>query len=177
MKKLILGLAMASTVLLIGGCKKEDMRSEGKKPAVSANEKAIPNFDLTASYSCGGWVCNVIDFNPMPKYNMLVMTRVTKIAPLTYTLYERTYVGGGVEVYAPFDQFTCEDEETHYGSPSVNNNVKVLVIGTDADFAPPVATDNVTLIGGVLYPPAAHSSYETIITPSYKGQTCTGSDN
>jgi hypothetical protein len=166
MKKLIVGLVLASTVVFFSGCKKENMNSGGKNP-VSANEKAVPNFDLTAGYSCGGWVCDVIDFNPMPKYNMLIMTRVTKIAPLTYTLYERTYVGGGVEVYAPFDQFTCEAVETHYGSPLVNNNVKVLVIATDADFAPPVATDNVTLIG-----PAAHSSYQTIITPGYEGQTC-----
>lgn len=171
MKKLIYGLSLAAVVLFTGGCEKDSITSSRKKEA-GASEKSIPTFDLTVGYSCGGQVCGMYDFNPMPKYNMLIMGRTNKIYPVTYTLYERNYVSGGVEVYAPFDQFTCSDEESRYAGPLVNNNVKVLVIGTDAAYTAPNTTDNVVLIGGTLYPPVSNSSYSTVMTPGYEGQTC-----
>lgn len=179
MRTLFIGLTMASLVVLAGGCEKENLPATRKKPApVSANEKAIPNFDLTTSYSCGGQVCGSYDIIPNPRYNMLVMSNNNKhVTPVTYTLYERTYVGGGVEVYAPFDQFTCGLAVSNYASALVNNNVKVLVIGTDAAFTAPNTTDNVVLIGGVLYPSVSNSSYETVITGNYEGANCNGSED
>jgi hypothetical protein len=173
MKKMILGLVLASTVLVFGGCKKENPRSATEKPAVASHEKTIPNFDLTTSFSCGGQVCGSYDIIPNPKYNMLQMTNNNKNPGLvTYTLYERAYVGGGVEVYAPFDQFSCSFHVANYASALVNNNVKVLVIGTDAAFSAPNTTDNVVLIGGVLYPAVANSTYQTVITGNYEGELC-----
>jgi hypothetical protein len=174
MKTLIMGLCLASAVLLFAGCKKENISTDRKqKPTVTATEKSIPNFDLTAGFSCGGQVCGSYDIIPNPKYNMLVMSNNAKhFTPVTYTLYERTYVGGGVEVYAPFDQFTCGLQVSNYASAAVNNNVKVLVIGTDAAFPPPNTTDNVVLIGGTLYPSVSNSSYQTVITGNNEGQIC-----
>lgn len=174
MKTLIMGLSLASVVLLFGGCKKESISAERKqKPTVAATEKSTPNFDLTASFSCGGQVCGSYDILPNPKYNMLVMSNNAKhFTPLIYTLYERTYVGGGVEVYAPFDQFSCGLQVSNYAGAGVNNNVKVLVIGTDAAFTPPNTSDNVVLIGGTLYPSVSNSSYQTVITGSCEGQLC-----
>lgn len=171
MKKMIYGLSLAAVVLFTGGCEK-DAITHRKGAAAQGLEKSIPTFDLTVSYSCGGQVCGSYDIIPNPKYNMLVMGRTNKIHPVTYTLYERNYVGGGVEVYAPFAQFTCSDEESRYASSLVNNNVKVLVIGTDAAYTAPNTTDNVALIGGVLYPPVSNSSYSTVMTGNYEGETC-----
>jgi hypothetical protein len=173
MKKMIFGLILASTVLVSGGCKKEENPVSGKKPAIASNEKTIPSFGLSTSFSCGGQVCGSYDIIPNPKYNMLVMSSNNKhVTPVTYTLYERTYTGGGVEVYAPFDQFTCGYNVSNYAGGLVNNNVKVLVIGTDAAYSAPNTTDNVTLIGGVLYPAVSNSSYQTAITGNYEGETC-----
>jgi len=174
MRTLIMGLSLASVVLLFGGCKKEEPSANRKSPAsVVSSEKTIPNFDLTASYSCGGQVCGSYDIIPNPKYNMLSMSNNDKhFTSVTYTLYERVYTRGGVEVYQPFDQFTCGYQVANYASAAVNDNVKVLVIGTDPNFTPPNTTDNVVLIGGVLYPSISNSSYQTVITGSYKGQVC-----
>ena len=180
MKKMIFGLTMATTLLLFAGCDKESQHNgSSKKPGTSGTVKTIPNFGVVVSYSCGYRICGAHEVGAISRSNMLILENQSQLAlpSLTYTLYERTYTGGGVEVFAPFAQFTCSLQFTNYAGSLVNDNVKVLVIANDPTYPAPSPTSSVALVGGVLSPALGNSNYTTVTTGSYEDDSCGGNPN
>lgn len=176
MKRMIYGLTMAASLLFVAGCEKDNPQNplSSKKPS-PGTEKAIPNINVTATYHCGGRVCNASEQVSTNKYNMIAIqnTSGSSLPSLRYSIYQRVFSGGGIEVYQPIIEYTCSETNTGYAGTLVPNNTKILVIASDPAFSGP-PTGNQALIGGVLTPSLANSTYTTVTTGNYLGQGCGG---
>lgn len=183
MKKMIFGLAMATSVMLMSSCQKDNPQAagadSGKKPhqTVTNSDKTIPSISVTVGGACGGRVCGAQEIGSSSMHNMISITNTnqTTLPSLIYSLYERTYNMGGIEVYTRYAQFTCSEHVTNYAGTLVHNGTTGLVYATDPLYSAPGTT--LVFNAGILTNPSSYSTYNIVTIGNYEGQTCGGDPN
>jgi hypothetical protein len=180
MKRMIYGLTMAVTVIFFSSCEKDNVTplAGKKKPVVTGSEKAAPSVNVTTNYSCGARVCNAIEGTPSGRYNMLTMQKVTGPSSLTYSLYERTFNSGGIEVYTRYAQFSCSNTTTQYANGFLNNGAANLVCSTDVTNSPTLPGITQVYVNGVLQNPPADTDFDLVTLGNEEGASgCGPSDD
>jgi hypothetical protein len=174
MKKTIFGLVVASTVLFLAGCEKDNARSPlaSKKPA--ASEKTVPVISVGKGYECTRVICNLWS-GPVGSFNAIYITNNNAALPtVRYTLYKRISenLSTGEEVYQPFAQFNCSLHISTYAGPALDNGAHLLVYASDQAYPSPGTTANVSLVFGVMANQLPHTAYRTITAGNYEGGFC-----
>jgi len=190
MKTLIIGLSLASVVLLFGGCKKENRdRIKGKHTPVTNIEKA-PLIIVTPTVTgfCGTtWPCAPAYAPSLSKKNEIILnvnaTTHASFPSLTFTFYQYVSTSGTTDTYAPITgaQYTCNAVTSYFASNDLDNNEKILIFVNDASgTAPSMSTNllyNTSTPGITNYPVlSAPSNYFLITMGNFKGQSCQSGD-